>query len=204
MRSDRSNTFYNSTIYELPFFRNAQGLTKTMLGGWEATTIITITSGAPFGISGGSDFWDQGRRSRRYADRIGDGDLGNAATVARWFDTGAFILPGVVDPDTGLRVQDLSLCAAGEAFCHASAQRALGNSAPYPLRYDGVPLFDISLHKVFEFGEEKSFDFRVDMFNAFNHSIFNAPNGNAQSSSFGRVTSAATARQIQLGFRFSF
>ena len=80
----------------------------------------------------------------------------------------------------------------------------VGGAAPYPLRYDGVPLFDIPLHKVFEFGEEKSFDFRVDMSNAFNHAIFNAPNGNVASSSVGRVTSAATARQIQLGFRFSF
>jgi hypothetical protein len=42
------------------------------------------------------------------------------------------------------------------------------------------------------------------MFNAFNHAIFNAPQGNIESSSAGRVTSAATARQIQLGFRFSF
>ncbi len=33
MRSDRSNTFYNSTIYELPFFRHADGMSKTILGG---------------------------------------------------------------------------------------------------------------------------------------------------------------------------
>ncbi len=42
------------------------------------------------------------------------------------------------------------------------------------------------------------------LFNAFNHAIFNAPNGNMALSSAGRVTSAATARQIQFGFRFSF
>ena len=204
MRSDRSNTFYNSTIYELPFFRHADGMSKTILGGWEATTIISLTSGAPHAVNWGTDLWNQGRRRRTYVDRIGDGDLGGAATVERWFDPSAFTAPGVVDPLTGLRVQDASLCAAGEFPCHESARRALGNSAPYPLRYDGVPLFDISLHKAFAFGEEKSFDFRVDMFNAFNHAIFNTPNGNIESSSVGRVTSAATARQIQLGFRFSF
>jgi hypothetical protein len=204
MRSDRSNTFYNSTIYELPFFRHADGMSKTILGGWEATTIISLTSGAPHAVNWGTDLWNQGRRRRTYVDRIGDGDLGGAATVERWFDPSAFTAPGVVDPLTGLRVQDASLCAAGEFPCHESARRALGNSAPYPLRYDGVPLFDISLHKVFAFSEEKSFDFRVDMFNAFNHAIFNAPQGNIESSSAGRVTSAATARQIQLGFRFSF
>jgi hypothetical protein len=204
MRSDRSSTFYNSTIWELPFFRNSDGMTKTIAGGWEATTIITLTTGAPHSVNWGTDLWNQGRRRRTYVDRIGDGDLGGAATVERWFDTSAFTAPGIVDPNTGFRVQDSSLCPAGEFPCHESARRALGNSAPYPLRYDGVPLFDISLHKVFAFSEEKSFDFRVDMFNAFNHAIFNAPQGNIESSSAGRVTSAATARQIQLGFRFSF
>ena len=204
MRSDRSSTFYNSTIYELPFFRNSDGMTKTIAGGWEATTIITLTTGAPHSVNWGTDLWNQGSRRRTYVDRIGDGDLGGAATVERWFDTSAFTAPGIVDPNTGFRVQDSSLCPAGEFPCHESARRALGNSAPYPLRYDGVPLFDISLHKVFAFSEEKSFDFRVDMFNAFNHAIFNAPQGNIESSSAGRVTSAATARQIQLGFRFSF
>ena len=63
---------------------------------------------------------------------------------------------------------------------------------------------DISLHKEFAFGEQKTLDFRVDFFNAFNHGIFYWPNGNIASSSAGRVTSAATARQIQFGFRFSF
>ena len=44
----------------------------------------------------------------------------------------------------------------------------------------------------------------ADFFNAFNHAIFNAPNGNHASGGVGRVTSTATARQIQIGFRFSF
>ena len=92
----------------------------------------------------------------------------------------------------------------GADFCHEAARRALGNAARSPLRYDGVPLVDVSLHKEFAFGEQKTVDFRVDFFNAFNHSIFHSPNGNLVSSSAGRVTQAATARQIQFGFRFSF
>ena len=45
---------------------------------------------------------------------------------------------------------------------------------------------------------------RVDFFNALNHAVFYAPNGNMASSAAGRVTGAATARQLQFGFRFSF
>ncbi len=95
-------------------------------------------------------------------------------------------------------------CPLRFARCHEAARRALGNSAPYPLRYDGVPIVDISLHKEFALGEQKTLDFRVDFFNALNHTIFNAPEGRIDRSSAGRVTSAATARQIQMGFRFSF
>ena len=109
-------------------------------------------------------------------------------TVDKWFDTAAFVA-AVRDPNLSGQEQ---------------ARRSLGNSAENPLRYDGVPLVDISLHKEFVFGEEKSFDFRVDFFNAFNHPVFGAPNGNMAATSAGRVTDAATARQIQFGFRFSF
>ena len=63
---------------------------------------------------------------------------------------------------------------------------------------------DLSLHKNFALGEDRTFDVRADFFNAFNHAVFNAPNGNHASGGVGQVTSAATARQIQIGFRFSF
>ena len=111
----------------------------------------------------------------------------------RWFDTSAFVAP----------VYDSSLCQ-GADICHEAARQALGNSAFTPLRGDGIPLVDISLHKEFAFREEKSFDFRVDFFNAFNHPIFFNPDGRLAHRSAGRVTQAATARQVQFGFRFSF
>ena len=208
MQHDRSSTYYMSAIWVLPFFQNASGFARTLLGGWELTGITTLTTGAPFRVFYGTDLWDQGRgsagRSRTYVDRIKDGNLGGGATVERWYDTSAFVVPGVANPNAPTqRILDSSLCG-GARFCHEAARRALGNTAPYPLRYDGVPVVDLSLHKNFAFGEDKTFDVRADFFNAFNHAVFNAPNGNHASSSVGRVTSAATARQIQIGFRFSF
>ena len=180
-------------IWELPFFRNASGLTRTLLGGWEATGVATLTTGALFEVRVNRDLWNQGRRSATRPDRIADGSLGDSATVERWFDVDAFVLP----------TYDSSLCG-GEEFCQEAASLALGNASPWPLRYDGVPVVDLSLHKAFAIGEQKSADFRVEFFNAFNHAIFNAPEGRIDRSSAGRVSSAATARQIQLGFRFSF
>ena len=189
MNHDRTQTFYTSAIWQLPFFRQGQGLSRTLLGGWEATTIVTLTSGAPYRIWYGRDLWNQGTRSELYPDRVANGYLGEGQrTVDKWFDTAAFVAP----------VRDPNLSG------HEQARRSLGNSAENPLRYDGVPIVDISLHKEFAFREAKSVDFRVDLFNALNHAVFGKPNGNMASTSAARVTDAATARQIQFGFRFSF
>ena len=194
MRHDRPQTFYSSAIWQLPFFRNGSGLSRTLLGGWEATGIATLTSGNTYWMFYGRDLWNQGSRGALKPDRIADGNLGEGErSVDRWFDTSAFVAP----------VYDSSLCQGADA-CHEAARRALGNSSIFPLRGDGVPLVDISLHKQFAFGEGKSFDSRADFFNALNHSIFSEPDGNIARSSSGRVTQAGTARQIQFGFRFSF
>ena len=194
MLHDRSQTFYNSTIWELPFFRKSRGMARTLLGGWEATSSITLTTGAPYEIWYGVDLWNQGPNRVLNPDRIADGYLGEGErSVDRWFDTNAFVAP----------VYDSSLCQDAD-ICHEAARRALGNSASFPLRSDGIPLVDISLHKQFAFGDAKALDFRVDFFNAFNHTIFHAPFGDVANAAAGRVFRAGTARQIQFGFRFSF
>ncbi len=195
MAHDRAQTFYTSAIWQLPFFRSSGGLARTLLGGWEATTIATLTSGAPYRVWYGRDLWNLGPRSSIYPDRVAHGYLGeDERSVDHWFDTSAFVAP----------VYDSSLCPGDTLICHEAARGALGNSAANPLRYDGVPLVDISLHKEFAFGEGKAVGLRVDFFNAFNHAIFEAPIGNVASRVAGRVVRSAAARQIQFGFRFSF
>lgn len=194
MLHDRTHTLYNSTIWELPFFRKSGGMARTLLAGWEVTTNITLTTGAPYEIWYGIDLWEQGPRHVLNPNRIADGNLEEGErSVDRWFDTSAFVAP----------VYDSSLCQ-GTDTCHEAARRALGNSASFPLRDDGIPLVDFSLHKEFAFGDGKALDFRTDFFNAFNHTIFFRPNGNVASLAAGRVFQAGTARQIQFGFRFSF
>ena len=189
MDHDRSQTFYNATIWQLPFFESSQGLTRTLLGGWEAAAIVTLTSGAPYRVFYGRNLWDQGFRSRLYPDRVGDGYLSESErSIDGWFDTSAFVAP-IMDP---------SLPPAERAL------RSQGNSHPKPLRGDGAQVVDLSLHKRFAVAEDQALDFRVDLFNAFNHTIFFNPNGNIASGAAGRVFNSATARQIQFGFRYSF
>ena len=189
MNYDRHHTYYGSFVWVLPFFKDAGGLTQSLLGGWEATSIITLATGRPYGIQLGQDLWNQGTRRRIHPNRIGDGNLpDNQRTVDRYFDTSAFVAVRCVE-------QQIRGCLA---------EGDLGNSAYRPLRADGLSLVDFSFHKAFSLGEERVFDIRVDMFNAFNHPVLNFPSGSADSSSFGKVTSTGSGRQIQFGFRYSY
>ena len=47
-------------------------------------------------------------------------------------------------------------------------------------------------------------DIRLEAFNLFNHTNFQTPNGNRSAASFGTITSAFPARQLQLGVKFYF
>jgi hypothetical protein len=53
-------------------------------------------------------------------------------------------------------------------------------------------------------GEFRRIEFRAEFFNSLNHTNFNAPDGNRSDSTFGVVSSAQPARQIQLALKFLF
>ncbi|PYV12371.1 MAG: hypothetical protein DMG07_17240, partial [Acidobacteria bacterium] len=181
-RWDRTYTCFASWVWQLPLFRSATGLRRTFLGGWETSSIISLASGAPFGVIVSRDIYDQGSRHLLLPDRACNGNLPSGQRkVDHYYDTSCFVLP-----------------QSGK----------LGNSAMLPLRGDAVAMVDLGLHKAFSIGEGKLIDFRTEMFNAFNNTIFDSPGGNAQDAidgtSAGRVTSGAAPRQIQFSFRFIF
>ena len=180
---DRLHSYYTALTWRLPILGNATGLTKTLLAGWEATSVITAATGSPFGVRVGRDVNDIGSRRLLMPDRLSHGQLPESQrTVDRYYDVGAFAIPAV---------------------------GRFGNSHMWPLEGDGISVFDIGLHKGFAIGEDKELDFRVEMFNAFNHPIFDTPGGKGgqdaiEGGGAGRVSSASQPRRLQFAFRFSF
>lgn len=80
--------FTVSAIWSLPWYRNAAGLKRLALSGWQYSDITTIQDGFP--LDPGLSVAHQGLATR--PNRVGSAITG-PQTVAEWFNTGAFAAP---------------------------------------------------------------------------------------------------------------
>jgi len=97
--------------------------------------------------------------------------------IIRWFNTAAFTRP----PD--------------DRRGTAGVGQVVG-----PGRY----FWDLSLRKQFAITERVRFQIQGDFFNAFNQTNLNNPTTDSNSGSYGRISSAAPARNIQIGMKLTF
>ncbi len=177
---DRPHTYFASVIWELPFSKNGSPLARALVGGWQATSIVTFASGSPYGLNVRENIFDISGRRLVLPNRVGEGQLPEGQrTVDRFYDVSAFEVPNRADGK-------------------------FGNSALYPLVTDGIANVDLAFHKAVALGEAREIEFRVELFNAFNHPTFGTPGTAIDVAGAGVVNSASTGRQIQLGLRFAF
>ena len=90
------------------------------------------------------------------------------------------------------------------------SENALGTPGTARRRFfygPGMDNYDMALLKNVHLTESKSLQFRLEGFNIFNHAQFFGPqsvDGNIDSSTFGRVITAAPPRLVQMGAKFLF
>jgi len=172
-----------SYVYDLPlgrgkrFMNGAAGVLNHVVGGWQLNGISTFRSGFALSLSSPVSA-DLGNRAGNRPNRINDGNLEpSLRTIERWFDTAAFVNP-----------------PAGR----------YGNAGDGIIRGPGAINWDTSLFKNISIAESKTLQFRFEFFNAFNNVNLNNPSTNTGDARFGRVSGAATAREIQVGLKFLF
>lgn len=90
-----------------------------------------------------------------------------------------------------------------EAFA-LPALNTFGNAGRSLFRGPGIHLWDLSIYKGLKVSERVKMQFRAEMFNAFNHTNFSGVGTTYASTTYGRITSALAAREIQMGLRLSF
>ncbi|QEE31383.1 TonB-dependent receptor [Terriglobus albidus] len=177
-----------SVVYDLPFFKKG-GWTKSALGGWQATAINTMTSGLPMNViySVNSSYTVSGLVNYRPNKVAGVNPvLSNKTKVSG----GAF---------------NYLTSTAFSNPASASNPNPFGNSTRNGVRGPSFYQLDLGMHKAFALWREgSSFDFRAEAFNLFNHANYQTPDTNWSNSTFGQITAAYPARQLQLAAKLIF
>ena len=198
---DIRNSFVANGSWDLPFGRGLSGWTKQVADGWQLNSILTLSSGVPFGpfVDGDPDR-DGTDDSTARPDLVRGVSLipAGGRSPDHWFNLGAFTPPAV-----GFRG------TAGRNIIYGPNLRML----------------DVSVVKVFHVGERRTLQFRAEAFNLLNHANFDPPS-NAQdgeqiftfvpaasgkpasfnpTASVGQIFSTVTdSRELQFALKFVF
>jgi hypothetical protein len=192
---DIRDAFKGNVVYALPFGKgkmllNHSTLLDTVVGGWQASGIIILSTGNPFTptVSGSDNSYSQGGQSGNgyawFPNQIGNPTLKNRS-VTQWFDPTAYTI------------------APAGTFGDLKRNNVYG---------PGIELVDLSASKTFSIWESVKLQIRGDAVNAFNHPSFGLPNTSLTCSDPGvACTSAANittlsqgGRTMQLGARLAF
>jgi hypothetical protein len=186
------NSFTGSVIYDLPFGRGKQfgadwnGVTNSVVGGWQVTLIERASSGFPvplidsnnqsgvaFNTGGNSYDWNRPNQvagCNPYAANHG---------AHQWINPACFVAPAV-----------------GQ----------LGNASRVPVVGPDFWNSDFSLIKQFALPrQDMGLNFRAEFFNLFNHPQFGTPINDINEAGFGAVNSTVNnPRLVQLALKLTF
>ncbi|MGA8273598.1 MAG: carboxypeptidase-like regulatory domain-containing protein [Candidatus Sulfotelmatobacter sp.] len=193
---DRRQRFVTSGAYQLPFFADANGFTKGALGGWEASGVMILQSGAPITIfdpAGGTAY--ALASSSATATFVPGYSCANAPShgspeerLANWVNPAAYT-PDPLAPT-------LSSGKASDATLYGDTPR---NCIIGPPQKN----VDFTLSKTFKLREHQDLRFRTDFFNLFNHPSFAIPSATTPGSA--PITSTVgTPRLVQFSLKYSF
>jgi hypothetical protein len=86
----------------------------------------------------------------------------------------------------------------------ANGTPRFGNAGRNILIGPGIQQWDVSVIKRNPVTEKMNLEFRAEFFNMFNHPNFGTPGATIATDAFGRLTSAASPRDIQFGLKLKF
>jgi hypothetical protein len=197
---DRHHRFVTSFLYELPFYKHAEGFTGAALGGWEVSGVLTLQSGSPItpvDSQGGSAFaWSSPNLATPtfapgFSCTNASNHGGTEARLGNWLSRLAF-QPNPVIP--------LSDGSAGDATDIGNVPRNCFIGPPQKN-------IDFTVGKAFRITERHSLRFRADFFNLTNHPSFRNPVALDIESpaSFTTINdTVGTPRLIQFSLKWSY
>ncbi len=186
-----------SPVYTVPFKQGGSAFSPAniLLAGWQISGITTLATGFPYDISYGG--------------------FGTSASLYCDIDFSFYGCPDVPNQTGPLaranpRVRDSSgygtWFANGYTNFTDEVTGSFGNVHRNPYHGPGINDTDVVVAKNFSLGGDgtRSLQIRMSSSNAFNHTQFGAVDGLYGDTTFGQITSAASARQTQLSARITF
>jgi hypothetical protein len=217
---DHTHVFVTSLVWQSPSLGGSNALVHHLLGNWEYSLILSVSSGGPTTILQGTNISGTNIGNDRATYCTGSGPSGDTCTKGAsaytssttcsgvtvkcyaWFSTGAF--------------EPTKVGSANNSAIFGTFGNVSKNSLRLPTTQD----WDMSLSKYINFTERWRLQFRADFFNAFNHPSFapvststGAVNGTdslglgkLSSGTFGDFTAgqAGDPRVIQLALKLLF
>lgn len=225
---DTAHVFNLNAIYELPFGKGKKWLgdigpwANRLIGGWQLTSIIRASTGAPLSITDPRGTFNRSGRSGRQSatTNLTKDQIKNLFGIFKTRCGVFFIDPAVINID--LNSQNCGARAGGTAGVASvlgaapfSGQVFFNNGAYGKGNIEGGfidgPFYfnwDASIIKNIQITERMRFQMRAEAFNVLNNTNF-FPAGqfttlNINSSTFGRLTGAYSGRIMQFVGRFEF
>ncbi|MEO7142536.1 MAG: carboxypeptidase regulatory-like domain-containing protein [Bryobacteraceae bacterium] len=178
--NDIRHHFVMNFVYELPFGAGNRWLARNPLryvvGGWSLGNVTSVQSGPPITIVTQTNNCNCFSAGAQRPNVVG---AVNAASpsVGEWFNTAAFAQP---------------------------APFTFGNEGVGVVRAAGLVNVDFSIIRNFRLTERAHMELRGEFFNTLNHTNLGLPGQSFGAATFGVISAAGPARQIEIGARFAF
>ena len=190
--------FIANFVYKEPFFRQQNGLTGHLLGGWELSGITTFESGLNFSLYQVPDPFGcvtDTATANGCAPGTYPGGLGIDGP-----DYDILARPDEVSPVhlTKTRTQWFTTSS------FTTAQGHFGSAGAGNLLSPGLEKVDLGLMKNVRVSERINLQLRAEAFNIFNHTNFSGIDNGLQDGTFGQATSTHEPRMMQFSGKLYF
>jgi hypothetical protein len=234
---DRTHSMNANVNLELPFGRghrwlNDGGMASKIFGGFQLTSIVNISSGAPISILDSRGTLNRAGRSglQPATSSLSASEIKKLIGVFRTPNGVFYINPSVLEARTpagvvvdlsqplpaGVRPNQLTIRGASPIGTAPFAGQvfflnAPGSTGNLPMNFINGPMYlnwNGGAFRNFKMGESRNLQLRMEVFNVLNNANFNFGEGsgafNVASTTFGRFGTTFAARIVQFGARFDF
>ena len=176
---DQRHVFTVNYIWDIPFFKNAHGFVKAILGGWQVSGTTSFATGKAKDVD--ADF-SSGSITISSGQTCPVGSIPNAPTnptqctpISDFTGGSTNAFPFVIcDPSdvSGVNSEGLPLAFNPACFARPTALGQLGDPVRNLVRRPSIFNTDIALFKNFRWGERRMIQLRWETYNIFNTTNF--------------------------------